>query len=433
MGKNWRNLPPALLAMFVLQVVSAIAFTIYQTTHSITDVSSVRWDLTDRGFWVAADVLGIIGMLALARRLTGTAATGLRIVALGFALSLASMIGWELFDAFQPHWSFETVSKVSHWSWWVVKLLPLVGGAIAAAPTHRRLAVVAVIAALLTDPVPPLSPHLYGWLVHGFMSQLLLLEVLRLASLAVTAAVALALAPEPYPGPHSDATPGFRAIAAGLWLRVIAACTFAGLMLLLLLGKAGEGTEAVFKLATISVMIVNALSCLIVARGALSTLVRDMPTTAMTLGGAASLWCLGVSLAQLPWTYNAFYGDHGYGYGADLMSRINALSIVAPLVGVAGVALIAAGIAGFSARRGLDQLRAEAQGKGLGFVMFMIASIGIQQWLLPQQTSEGTMMFFLLAAAGCSLGATVLMARLCTRTADSLQTDATLPTATLRS
>lgn len=428
--KGWRNLPPALLAMFALELLSVVATMTYDLTHSPLE-SSYRFDLTARGVWLAADVLGALGALAIARRLTGSAATGFRIIAAGFALSLAGSVAWDAIWTLHSDGSIDTLTKLSQWMWFAIKVVPLAGIAVATFATHRRLAVAALVAAIVATPPPPLAPHLYGWLVHGWKSQMILYQVLHLVSLALLAATALALAPEPYPAPPSDAIPGLRAIASGLWLRVIAACTFAGLLILLALGKGGDGAFSVFKLATISVAVVNAISFIIVGRGALTTLVRDMPTTSMTLAGVANFWCLGVTLGQLPATYQLLYG--GRSYGGDLESRAQALSIIAPLVAVAAVAAIATAISRFAGNRGLDQLRAEAQSKGLGFVTLMVAAVGIQYWLLPDQTSDGSAMFLLVAAAGCSLGATVLMARLCTRAADSLHAEIPLPTATLRS
>jgi len=431
--KSWRNLPPALLAMFLVELLAVVVYLGYQLTHDIMS-PSVRWDLADRGFWLAADALAIFGTLALARRLTGLAATGLRVVAVGFALSIANMAGWQLFETFQPHWNVETVGKVSQWSWFAIKLLEVGGLIIAVAQTRRGLAIAGVVVALVTNAPPPLASHMFGCLVHSWRASMVLQEVLHLVSLGLFAAVALALAPEPYPGPPSDAAPGFHAIASGLWLRVIAAVSFAGLMVMLMLGKSGEGAESIFKLATISVAVVTAISFFIVARGALTLLVRDVPALWVTLGAAANLWCLGVSLAQLPTTYRMLYGHFEYSdFGGSIPERAQALSIAAPLIAIGAIALIATAIAGFAANRGLDQLRAEAQSKGLGFVTLMLASIGIQQWLLPEQTSEGSVMFFLVAAAICSLFATAMMARLCTRAADSLHAETPLPTATLRS
>lgn len=430
--RSWRNLPPALLAMFAIELVAIVVLTTYDLTHSIT-ARSDRFDLATSGLWLASDALGMFGALALTRRLTGSAATGMRVIAAAFGLSLVASVAWDSIWTLRPEWALDHLRAASDWSWFVIKLLPLAGIAISTFSTHPRLALLAVVTVLLADSPPPLAHHLWGWLVHGYTGQMLLYQVLRIATLAALAAGLVAIAPEPYPAPPSDAAPGFHAIASGLWLRVIGACTFAGLMLLLVLGKSGEGAVSVLKLATISVAVVNALSFFIVARGALSTLVREMPVSWMTAGAVANLWCLGVTLRQLPWTYKLLYGARDFGYASDLETRAQALSIIAPLVAVAGIAVIVAAIAVFAANRGLAQLHDEARGKGLGFVMLMIAAVGIQNWLLPDQTSDGSAMFLLLAAAGCSLGATVLMARLCTRAADSLHAETALPTATLRS
>lgn len=427
--KSWRNLPPALLAMFAIEALSLIITTALELKH-YDGPSAERFELIERGMWLTADVLGAFGTLALARRVTGAAAKGFRIVAAGFVLSLAAQFAWDVIWTVHSTGNFETMSKANQWTWFVVKLVPFVGIAVATMASHRRIAVAAVVIAILADPPAILAPHLWGWLVRGVTSQVLLLEAMRVASLALLAVAAIAIAPEPYPAPSTDAVPGLHAIASGLWLRVIAAVSFAGLLLMLMLGKAGEGAESIFKLATISVVIVNAISFFVVARGALRTLVRDMPTTWMLLGGVANLWCLGVALAQLPPTYEMLYGRFD---GSSIRDRAQGLAVIAPLVAIAAVAMIAIAISGFAAKRGLDELRTEAQSKGLGFVTLMVAAIGIQQWLLPEQTSEGSVMFFLVAAAVCSLFATAMMARLCTRAADSLPAETPLPTATLRS
>ena len=168
-----------------------------------------------------------------------------------------------------------------------------------------------------------------------------------------------------------------------------------------------------------------------IARGALGAMVAEIPAVPLVLAKAASLWCLGVTLAQLPYTYRMLYAAEEYGYGSAARDYVQALSVIAPIVAIAAIAAVARAIAGFAARRGLEQLRFEAQSKGVGFVTLMLASIGLQQWLLPQMTSEGSLMFMMLGAAVCSLWATVLMARLCALTADSLQAEPGLPTATV--
>jgi len=237
---------------------------------------------------------------------------------------------------------------------------------------------------------------------------------------------------EPARAPET-ATAGLRTIASALWLRVIAACGVAGLTLLLMLGKPGEGAVGVLKLAMISGAVINAISVAMMTRGALAASrsgIADLPRTPLVLAAAAAVWCLGVALSQLPHMYRMLYGDHDeYGSGHDSQDYVQALALTVPLVATGAVAAVAAAIGGFASRRGLEQLRSEAQGKGAGFVALMLGSIAVQAWLLPKADSLGSFAFLTLCAAACGLFATVLMARLCTLAADSLHATPGLPSA----
>jgi len=62
----------------------------------------------------------------------------------------------------------------------------------------------------------------------------------------------------------------------------------------------------------------------------------------------------------------------------------------------------------------------------------MLGTVAVQQWLVPKADSLGSFAFMTLLAAGAGLAATVMMARLCTRAADSVHAEPGLPTATLR-
>jgi hypothetical protein len=95
------------------------------------------------------------------------------------------------------------------------------------------------------------------------------------------------------------------------------------------------------------------------------------------------------------------------------------------------IAIVATAISGFAARRGLDQLRAEAQAKGTAFFVLVLLSIAVQSWLLPDAGSLGSFGMFTLAAAVAALVGTIQMARLCTLAADSLHTEPPLPKATV--
>jgi hypothetical protein len=428
--KDWRKLPATLIAMFVLAVGDAVFSLCYNMTRSI-DHFSARYNLASHGVWIATDVLAIVGLFELARRTSGREAAGFRLAALGTLLGIANGVVWAWWFAVGTHHDFETVAKIQQWSYFVVRLLPMVGVIVAASLHHRRAAIAGVVVVLVTNPIPSAGRVLYGW-VGGYRAELMLMEALVLVSMFALVAIAAVVArPAESAPPAGDATYGFRTISSGLWLRVIAACGVAGLTLMLVLGKAGEGSVGVFKLATMSGAILGAVSLAMISVGALRSIGGDVPTWPLLVGAIATLWALGVALAQLPETYSVLYGSDDFGSaGRD---AAEALSVVAPLVAIAGIAAFARAISGFAARRGLEDLRAEAQGKGLGFVTLMLAGVGLQQWLLPGARSESSFAMMLLAAAGCSLWATVLMARLCTLAADSLSTRPELPIATLRS
>jgi hypothetical protein len=430
--KSWRNLPVALQAFFAVEVLSTLAYAAYAATrHEMTD--SARISLVDGGLYFAANVLAVVGFMDLARRTTGRLALGFKITALGFGLAIALQMWWHGFIAVQPQWNFHTMEKIEEWTRFVPRFVPLFSAIIAASASRRRLAIVGTLALIVSDPLPIVGRHTYGWLLTGYGSYMMLMEVLHLIELGALFLIVSRLATSGIAAPARDGASGLRTVAAGLWLRVIAACTMVGLTLLLALGRGEDGALSVLKLATISSAIVGCISFAMIARGTFGALVADLPALPLVLASTAMLWCLGVTLGQLPYTYKLLYGHSDYGFGgSEGREYAEALSIAAPIIAIAAIAAVANAISGFAARRGLEQLRSEAQSRGIGFVALMLTGIAAQSWLLPQMRSEGSAVFMMLAAAGCSLWATVLMARLCALAADSLGSDPGLPTATLQ-
>jgi len=430
--KSWRNLPATLQVMFVVELVSAIGFATYDLVHTAND-GSLRIMLAANATSFMMYVLGAAGFFELARQAVGRVALGCKITGIGYVLAIAEQVWWQIFQAWQPHWSIHTIDLIQGWMSFGVMFVPLLGIIIAASGKDPLAATIAGVVLFLTDPVPPMISHVYGLLIHGWKAEIVMFEVIRFVALVTTLAVAARLAVPA--AQQRDGAYGLRTVSSGLWLRVIAACGVAGLTLLFALGRPGEGAISVLKLATLGSAIATALSFAMIARGALGARAADMPRELLVVAAAGALWCLGVTLVQLPYTYHMLYGgDGGFSYDAASNRELaTALSVVAPLVAIAAIGFVARSIAGFAARRGLEQLRVEAQNKGLGFVTLMLAALGLQQWLLPNAESESSLMFMLVAAAACSLWATVLMARLCSLAADSLAVEPGLPTATLRS
>jgi hypothetical protein len=362
-----KKLPPVLLVALGLELVTTIAWIL---GHSLGS-TSVRWNLALDGAGLVSDVLGIAGFLELSRRTTGRESLGLRVTAAAFGLAVAVSGFWQVVTFVQPHWGEHTWDVLSRWTWYAPSALSILGLAVAASQRHRAAACAAAAVFVVCVPFPPLAKAMYGW-IDGWKAVLVLHDALHaIAVVAMIVLAALVCGGEPARAPDA-ATAGLRTIAAALWLRVIAAVTVAGLTLLLVVGKAGEGSAGVLKLAMMSGAVVNAISLVMLVRGALGAVragIADLPRWPFVASAAGTLWCLGVALYQLPYTYRLLYGDHDYAFStSDLQDTLQALSIAAPLVALGAVAIIATAIAGFAARRGLDQLRAEAQGKGAAFV-----------------------------------------------------------------
>ena len=428
-----KKLPPTLLLALGLEIVATIVFAVWFIQHDIGD-STTRMDMVFDGAGVASSVLAIAGFLELARRTTGRASLGLRIAAGGYAVGLAIIAFWQGVVYVQPQWGSDTFDLLGRWGWFAADVLQILGVVIACSQRHRMAALAGVGVLLVGVPVPPLARVMYGSL-GGWKAAILLQHTLHAGVTLAILVLAARLAGGDSPRAPDAATAGLRIVATALWLRVIAAITVAGLTLLLVLGKAGEGSAGVLKLAMMSGAIVSAISLVLVARGALGAArsgIADLPRWPFVASAAGTLWCLGVGLCQLPYTYRLLYSSqHDYGFTDSTQDILQALSVAVPLVALGAITIIATAISGFAARRGLDQLRAEAQGKGTAFFLLMLLSIAVQSWLLPDAGSLGSFGMFTLAASVAALLATVQMARLCTLAADSLHAEPPLPKATV--
>jgi hypothetical protein len=428
-----KKLPPTLLVALAIEVVSILVFGIREMLAS-PESWSISINLASTGLAVTTYVLGIAGFLELAGRTTGRTRAGLQLAVAGFGLGLANMVFWHVFVYLQPHWDPATIGRVQQWGWFAVNLVPVLGVVLASWDRDRRAAVLGLVALLIADPLPPLAQPLYGWIGHSWKAMVGLENGLRLVEVIVLFVLACKVAQgEPARAPDT-ASEGLRTIASALWLRVIAAVSVAGLTMMLMLGAPGEGSFGILKLAMLAGAAINAISMLMMTRGALAASsggVADLPRTPLAIAAAGAVWCLGVALYQLPYLYRMLYGNHDdYSFGShDTQGYVQALALTAPLVATGAFAVVAIAISGFAARRGLEQLRAEAQGKGAGFVGLMLASVGIQAWLLPKADGLGTFAAMTVGAALCALSSTVMMARLCALAADSLHAEPGLPPA----
>lgn len=427
-----RALPPALLLAFAGWFVMIVASVV--VLFAVKEPwSAVRYHLTSGGVGFATQVLGLVGVLELARRLTGSAALGMRIAAAGFAFEIVLDLAWALLQFKTNLWEHEWVYKVADYAFWGGWLALPVGVAIANWRERRMLAIIVVAVWLLTWPPALLAKPMYSWLPAGKSGEVIE-AVLRALRYALVLGGFAVLARGHLASDRLAASSGLRIAAKALWLRLIAAAAVPLLTLLVIGGRASKGSVEMLKLATFVALLVNIFAFVQFGVGALRTARASVPELGrwpFVLGGAASLWASGVMISQTSWLYRLLYKDGGDSFGGGGMDYAQALALALPLVITGGMALIAVGIGTFAGRRGSEELRGHAQAKGAGFVTLSLVAIAMTSWMVPKATSLGSLAMLMLLALGSAVAAIVMMAKLLGLAADELDREAGLPTASV--
>jgi hypothetical protein len=315
----------------------------------------------------------------------------------------------------------------------VAGVLSLGGLAWAVWKQNRVLAIVGLIVAAFSDPPPVLGNAMYGG-VEDFKMALSIDGALRIVRVTVMSILAIAASRGITPTDRPAGAEGLRLAARGMWLRVLVACSIV-LLSLMAMGSRGGG-EGLFEMLRFMMMagacattIAFAMFGVGLARTARAT-IADLPRYPLVLSAAASLWCCGVELSKLPYIYRMLYkaGDYGGYSDRDYMS---AFTLAEPLVAIGAVALVAVAIGRFASERTTISLQSEAQGKGIGIVFMMLASVGIQNWMIPAAKSQGSMMMLTVLAAVAGLFAVIMIAKLCASAAAEIEREPGLPTASV--
>lgn len=431
---GWRAVPTALLVAFALPIAWAIARVVIMLGWQPEHGFSPRVILAGEGIGFACVVLALGGMLELVRRATGRDALAYKVALAGIvvALGVDVIVGFVQFSS-QP-WEHQWMWKVYEYSATTAWLV-FAAGLVMALPAERRvIGVVGIVVTILTWPIEPLREPLFGWMKLEYKAAILFESGLRIVRYGMFAALAILASRGVTTTDRFSAASGFRLAARGLWLRVIAAVAVVLLTLMMIGSRSGGGLEA-FKLAMMAQSVVGVIALLLVGVGALRAAgsgVPELGRVTLVLGGGASLWAAGATLAQLPYRYKMFYKGLRDEYSmSGSMDWLQALETAVPVIVIVGVALLATALSGFGARAGNEDLRGEAQGKGIGFVALMLVALAIQLWMLPKATSVGNFAMLSLLAAAAGLWATVLMARLLARGAEVLEAEPGLPPASI--
>ena len=433
--KGLRALPPALVLGFAGWLAWIAVRIGFGLTHQDM-FAAVRFGLVGEGVIFACELLALLGAFALARQLTGGAARGVRIAAFGLAGVALVDVAFGFFNFMAHPWQHEWLIDAFDYARYVVWLAVPIGLAIACGRQRRVLGIVVIAISLVTWLPPPLASRVYVALSASMVGLVLKMLLTALGYATLLAGFA-AIARSTTVADRVRAASGLRTAAKALWLRVIAAIVVVLLTLVVIGGRGSGGSIATLRLATLAAGVINILAVVQLGWGSVRAAQGSVPALGrwpLVLGGAASLWAAGVSLGQLPWLYKLLYQRSSMVGDSQLADYAQVLTVAMPLVITAGVALLAIAIGRLAAHHGNEPLRAQAQAKGTGFVALTLAALAISAWMVPKAQHAGDASSFVilsLLAAGASLAATVMMARLCTLGAEELERDAGLPAATV--
>jgi hypothetical protein len=429
-----RTVPPALVIGLALPMVWSLARVLILSVWKPEHGGYVpRLILIGEGVSFAMSVLMLSGTLELARRMTGRARVGLNIALAGAAIAFAAdlLVGLVQFTA-KP-WDHRWVWKVYDYVGSTSMLAFAIGFVLVLPAARRVLGLVAVAIVFVTWPVDPVRTALFGWMDLGRDATMYFELTLRLLRYGTLLALAIVASRGTTTTDVYAASAGFRLAARALWLRVIAAVCVVLLTLMLVAGGGRSGVE-LFRFAMISQGIVTIAALTMFGVGALrvaGSSVAGLSATTLVIGGGASLWAAGVSVAQLPYLYKMLYKTEETYMRSGSMEWAQALATAMPIVVIVGVALLATALSGLAARRGNEDLRTSAQGNGVGFVALMLVAVAIQTWMVPKAESASSFAMLALMAAAAGLWATVLMAKLLARGADVVEEEPGLPLASI--
>jgi hypothetical protein len=455
--RGWRALPPPLglgLGLIAVQTVVMAAYTAvfagpYGAPPSV-------W-ISNLGVDAAGSALCAYGAAELAQRSTGTERRGLQIASTAWLAALVmQFVGLGAFVLLRSPWSDHDDGWVTldGYLWFVIQALPGVGLAVATGRRHRVLALVAGVIAVASHPPPFVLRALWRLPALAGRPIQLLTATLALLGLVMVAVLVVRLAPVITMPAQGRAAAALRraAVALRIWMIAVIAGT---VPLLLGLQGHGAGAFALYKLGLVGGAALHAGASGWLAFGLLGAArAGGLSRGKLVVAGAASLWCGGVMLTKLVFLYASLYGSRGRGSQPDHET----LALAVPLVALAGIAMFATEIgsfvgwyrqqpsgngefgkdeaigafAGLAARHREEQLRRDATGNVVWIILLMLASAGIQGWISrgTASTDPGDHMRLLMVmAAGCSLVALRLIARLCSEAAQAFDRQPDLPAA----
>jgi hypothetical protein len=433
---GWRATPAPLLVSFAVWIVYALARIVMNYKVEWDHINAVRLNMIGEGVGFACGALLMLGAAEMMNRAAPADRGKLKLATVAAGVAFVADTSLVLLQFTKEPWSHTTAYTLYQVVTVVAWSLVALGFTLVASPKHRVFGFVALAFTILVFLPQQVGDKLWRAVSldgKSLYTVILLLNIVRLALLGYL--VTQLPQHETQPKPH-EAAEGLRSVARGLFIRVIVALMVAVFVVMMSMGRgAGEGAVSFFKLLMMTQIILGVVALAISGFGALRAArsgLHDLSPWTLTIGGGASLWATGVTLVQVPMIYQMFYGKSSGLYGGrELREMSEVLSLAMPVIVILGVGLIATAVAGYAARRGKEDLRSDAQGKGLGYVVLTLVAIAIITWMLPKARKVESGAFLMLLAAGASLWGTIMIAKLFQRAADIFETEPGLPPASI--
>jgi len=432
----------AIALMFITNLVIGLAFARIVGAREFQSEAMTRWSLLDTGFDFAFLALALAGALDLVRRTSGQARTGARVV-LAAVLVLAALAVLSQYinriylqrhqsdpEVYRQIWAWSSRIRTTAW-------LALVTGTLVAGwrvPIVRTLAAPLIVATLIATPYDFYASYIYGLFGSGRYSHTIGSSVLHAVSNGLLIAVLWKGAPAiEADGGWSRAATALDRTAGALYARLWIAVSGA-LLVLVLFGSQGSGGDSIAKLWTVGIPLANAIAGLVLVSGLLGAAgltAPRAPRLRLYGAGTALMVTVAISSLQVLFLMRVLLGDHD-DYDSTGRELMQALPVLMPVIGLAGMVLLAAGLHGVAAALDSPQLKGQATASITTVVICQLVAIGIPYLLATaRELTPGTALLGLLAAAAAAVIALVSLARLCRALATGLRARHELPTATL--
>jgi hypothetical protein len=422
-----KKLPIALVVGLVLEACFGVVRLVHlEMVSDLSEAAFARWGIIEACFDFANAALICAGLFQVATGLRGNQAIGARIAGFAFALELAISVAWSLATSYQsPSW-IETLVHVLDYLHPIAYLAAALGMIVATRKLGLGIAAAVIVAVLI--PVPPLEQairaHVSFGRTLGYLMIALPYILLALGWLAMFATTEVEMPP-----PQVQADAAFSSAARSIWIRVIAACSIAGITFFAALS--GEaGLLGLLRGVTILSPLVDAIALGLLARATLQ-LVRARIAPGLTMASAVfALLATGGVLNQVPTLYRMLYAEHSYGLGDD-SAGLWLYSIAIPLFATAALTLVAMAVVRLARERNAEDVRENVAIRIGVYIVLALGTLFVSTYgatHLPN--SRGVVLFVLLALVVAAFYSLVLIAKICATGAELVARDPVgLPTA----